>query len=139
MISKTQTFTISDTIRATPSRVFWAFTDAGAWCEWCVEEAQTDPRPGGKLHISTEGYHAYGEFTELEQDRMIAFTWDGDNEPPTIIRVSLEEENGNTKMNFQVTGLGSQGAWIEFANELEKIWAHALKNLKAVLEGKQDK
>ena len=137
MPSQTQRFTISDTIHVAPVQVYRAFTDANAWCEWCVEEAQIDPRPGGKLHIYTEGYHAYGEFRELEPDKMVAFTWDGDNEPPTIIRISLEKENGNTSMNFQVTGLGSEEAWNVFADELEKIWARALRNLKSVLEDKQ--
>lgn len=92
----------------------------------------------GKLHIYTEGYHAYGEFRELEVDKTVVFTWDGDNEPPTIIRVSLEEETGNTNMNFQVIGLGPEEAWNIFADELEKIWARALRNLKSVLEDKQE-
>ena len=139
MLSQTQTFTLSDTIHVAPSRVYWAFTAADAWCEWCVEEAQTDPRPGGKLHIYTEGYHAYGEFTELEQDKTVAFIWNGDNEPPTLIRVSLEKQGENTLMNFQVTGLSYENAWDKFADELEKIWARALRNLKNVLENKQEK
>ena len=118
--------------------MYRAFTNSDAWCEWCVEEAQTDPQPGGKLHIYTEDYHAYGEFRKLEPNKTVVFTWDGDNEPPTIIRVSLAEEAGKTNMDFQVTGLGSEDAWNEIADELEKIWAHALKNLKSVLENKQE-
>ena len=118
--------------------MYRAFTNSDAWCEWCVEEAQTDPQPGGKLHIYTEDYHAYGEFRKLEPNKTVVFIRDGDNEPPTIIRVSLAEEAGKTNMDFQVTGLGSEDAWNEIADELEKIWAHALKNLKSVLENKQE-
>lgn len=137
MSSRTQSFTISDTIHVAPSHVYRFFTDADAWCMWCVEEAQIDPRAGGKLHIYTEGYHAYGKFKELEPDKTVIFTWDGDNEPPTLIKVSLQEETGDTIINFQVNGLGSEEAWNVFADELEKIWTHALRNLKRVLEDKQ--
>ena len=138
MQSKEQTFTITDTIEVPPPQVYRAFTDADAWVEWCVEEAQTDPQPGGKLHIYTPGYHAYGEFKELEPDKVVEFTWDGDNEPPTMIRVSLEDENGHTNMNFQVTGLGSYEAWDEISGELEQIWSRALRNLKSVLETEKE-
>jgi uncharacterized protein YndB with AHSA1/START domain len=139
MTSQSQTITIIDTIHVAPSQVYRAFTDAETWCEWCVEEAQTNPRPGGKLHIYTDGYHAYGEFRELEPDTVVEFTWNGDNEPPTLIRVSLEEEKGSTNMNFQVTGLGTDKAWNEIAGELEKIWARALRYLKTVLETELEK
>jgi uncharacterized protein YndB with AHSA1/START domain len=139
MTSQTQSFTLSNSIDVAPSLVYRAFTDAEAWCEWCVEEAQVDPRPGGKLHIYTEGYHAYGEFKELEPDKIVEFTWDGDNEPPTIIRVSLVEGDGNTNINFQVTILDSEENQSDFADELEKIWARALRNLKTVLETGREK
>ena len=42
-------------------------------------------------------------------------------------------------MDFQVTGLGSENTWNEIAKELEEIWAHALSNLKKVLEKEQEK
>jgi len=93
---------------------------------------------GGKLHIHTEGYNAYGEFTELEQDRTVAFTWDGDGEPPTLIRVSLDRQDDGTVIAFQVTGLCSEQEWAGFADTLERIWGRVLNNLKAVLETKPE-
>jgi hypothetical protein len=63
MIPKTQEITITRTILASPPQVYEAFTRSEGWCEWFCEKAETDPRVGGKLHIYTEGYNAYGEFT----------------------------------------------------------------------------
>jgi uncharacterized protein YndB with AHSA1/START domain len=130
----TQEITLTRAILASPSRVYAAFTCAAGWCEWCCEEAETDAHVGGKLHIYTEGYNAYGEFTVLEQDRVVAFTWDGDGEPPTLIHVLLDEQDEGTKVTFTVTGLGTEQDWTNIADFLERTWGRALTNLKAVLE-----
>jgi len=132
--SQTQEITITRTILASPARVYAAFTRADGWCAWCCEQAESDAHVGGKLHIYTEGYNAYGEFTELEQDKTVAFTWDGDQEPPTLIRVSLDKQDGGTIVTFQVTGLCSEQEWAGIADTLERIWGRVLNNLKAVLE-----
>jgi uncharacterized protein YndB with AHSA1/START domain len=136
MTAQTQEITLTRTIQASPSRVYAAFTCADGWCEWCCERAEADPRVGGKLHIYTEGYNAYGEFTALEQDKAVTFTWDGDGEPPTLIHVLLDKLDSSTMMTFRVTSLGSEQDWAGFAGTLERIWDRVLNNLKAVLESK---
>ena len=138
MAEKTQEITLTRTILASPSRVYDAFTQAVGWCEWCCETAETDPQVGGKLHIYTEGYNAYGEFTELEQDRTVAFTWDGDGEPPTLIQVSIEEQDEGTVVTFQVTVLDAKQDREGFVDFLERTWGRALDNLKAVLEAESE-
>jgi len=138
MATQTQEITIIKTILASPTRVYTAFTTAKSWCEWCCEKAESDAYVGGRLHIYTEGYNAYGEFKVLEQDRIIAFTWNGDGEPPTLIHVSLERLENGTVVTFKVTGLGSEQDWTNFAESLERIWERVLNNLKTVLENKQE-
>ncbi len=133
MTLKTQII-LTRTILASPARVYAAFTRAEDWCEWCCEKAESDARIGGKLHIYTEGYNAYGEFTELEQDKTITFTWNGDREPPTLIHVSLDGHENSTVMTFRVTGLCSEQDWAGIADSLERIWGRVLNNLKTVLE-----
>lgn len=134
MTTESQEITLTRTILAHPSRVYAAFTSAAGWCAWCAESAEADAHVGGKLHIYTEGYNAYGEFTALEPDRTVAFTWDGDGEPPTQIRVLLDGQEKDTEVTFSVNGLGSEQDWAGIADLLERIWGHALDNLKAVLE-----
>ena len=134
MTTQTQEITLTQTISASPSRVYDAFTLASGWCEWCCEQAETEVMLGGKLHIYTEGYNAYGEFTELEPGRSVAFTWNGVGEPPTLIQVSLVGEDNRTRLKFKVTGLGTQADWIKIVDFLESTWGRVLNNLKAVLE-----
>jgi uncharacterized protein YndB with AHSA1/START domain len=137
MATQTQEISIIKTILASPARVYTAFTTAEGWREWCCEKAESDVSIGGKLHISTEGYNAYGEFKVLEQDRNIAFTWNGDGEPPTLIHISLERRDYSTVVTFTITGLGSEQDWANISKSLERIWGRVLNNLKNVLETKQ--
>jgi len=138
MVAPAQEIALTQTILASPVEVYAAFTSAAGWCEWCCETAEAAPLVGGKLHIYTEGYNAYGEYTELEKDRIAEFTWNGDAEPPTLIRVQIDGSDAGTVLTFTVTGLGSQGDWADIADFLERTWRRALRNLKAVLEAKAE-
>jgi len=136
MTTQSQEITITQTILTSPSRVYAAFTTAEGWCEWCCEKAEAEAILGGKLHIYTDGYNAYGEYKVLELNRSIIFTWDGDKEPPTIIQISLDEQDQHTMLTFKVTVLGPEQDWPGFTEFLERIWGRALNNLKAILETK---
>ena len=132
MTTPEQEITLTRTIAAPRPKVYAAFTSAEGWCAWCCETAEVNARVGGRYHIYTEGYNAHGEFTHLEPDRCIAFTWDGDGEPPMQVRVLLDSQGDSTTLTFTVTILGSTEAG--FAGFLERTWGRVLDNLKAVLE-----
>jgi uncharacterized protein YndB with AHSA1/START domain len=134
MAIQAQEIILSQTISSSPAQIYEAFTTADGWCKWCCETAELEGFVGGKLHIFTEGYNAYGEFTELEQNRVIAFTWLGDREPPTLIHVSLKESEGQTGVTFKVSIIDPEQKWPTFAEFLDRIWGRALENLKDVLE-----
>lgn len=51
----------------------------------------------------------------IEKDRAIAFTWDGDKEPPTQIHVEIEEQDNNSLMTFKVAILDPDGGQEDFA------------------------
>lgn len=127
---------LSRTIRAAPAQIYAAFTRADGWTAWCCETAEIDPRVGGRLHIYTEGYHAYGEFTRLVENEGLAFTWDGDAEPPTRIEVQFSGRGAETDLAFTVAILGREADWPGFSEFLERTWGRALDNLKEVLEAK---
>lgn len=134
MVEKSQSFRISLIIDTQPARIFNAFTTAEGWCEWCCEQAECEASVGGKLHIYTEGYNAFGVFKEYEPDRIISFTWDGDNEPPVLIEIQIDQEDGKSELSFKVLGLCSDEEWAGIAEFLERTWIRVLNNLKSVLE-----
>ena len=134
MTTQAQEITLVRAIHASPSQVYKAFTTAQGWRDWCCETAEADASIGGRLHIYTEGYHAYGEYMQLEQDRAVAFTWNGDGEPPMRIQVLIDAQDNSASLTFKVTGLGSEGDWTSIADFLERTWGRVLNNLKAVLE-----
>ena len=139
MTTLSQEICLTRTIHAQPEAVFAAFTSADGWCDWCAEKASADARVGGKLHVYTQGYNAYGEFTELAPNRTAIFTWNGDKEPPMRIQVWLDTVEESTVLTFKVTGLCPEPDWQAFAPELERIWGRVLNNLKNVLEEKSGK
>ena len=134
MTTPEQEITLARTILVPPPQVYAAFSPAEGWCAWCCETAEVDARIGGAYHIYTQGYNARGEFTHLEAGQALAFTWDGDKEPPMEVRVELTEQGGGTLLAFTVTVLGSLDAWPGFLDSLERTWGWVLDNLKAVLE-----
>lgn len=117
-----------------PGEVFNAFTSATAWCRWCCDEAQVDPRVGGQLLVHTPDYDVCGEFIAWELDKHLAFTWHGTGEPPTRVDITLDYQDGATHMVFRVTNLGDQQAWTETAGVFQSAWGRALAHLKVVLE-----
>jgi hypothetical protein len=70
----------------------------------------------------------------LDPNRAATLPWDGDNEPPTLIRVLLDGQGDSTILTFQVAGLCSEQDWATIAGFIERTWGHALDNLKKVLE-----
>lgn len=134
MATLEQEITLIRTILVPPSQAYAAFSTAEGWCAWCCETAEVDARVGGRYHIFTQGYHARGEFTHLEPERTLAFTWDGDKEPPMVVRVELTGQGQGTLLAFTVTVLGSLDAWPGFLDFLGRTWGRVLDNLKAVLE-----
>ena len=110
MPPQAQTIKLTRTINAPPSEVYYAFTAAAAWRQWCEADAQTDPRPGGRLYVYTPGYAAVGEFTALEQDKSVAFSWDGQREPPTQVHIALQAQGGGTRTHFNQIRAAIQAA-----------------------------
>lgn len=121
-------------IQVTPAEVYYAFTQATAWEQWCCDLAHVEPQPGGHLYLCTEGYCACGVYTALEENRRVAFTWHGVDEPPTLVEMTLEAHGDGTQMTFAVTNQGTPEAWEEKVGTFEKAWSRALENLHAVLE-----
>jgi uncharacterized protein YndB with AHSA1/START domain len=138
MAEISQEIEISMTIHTPRAKLFNAFTTEEGWCEWCSEKAELEAFVGGKIHIYTDGYNAYGEFKEYDQDRAVSFTWDGDGEPLVLVKVLIDQEDEKSHLSFKVIGLCSHQEWVGIAYFLERTWGRVLNNLKNVLEEEVD-
>ena len=134
MTTAEQSVEVRQLINIEPGEIFHAFASAPAWCRWCCDEAEVDPRVGGRLVICTPGFEARGRFTAWEPDRRLAFTWHGTGEPPTQVDVALSVRDGATQIDFRVTNLGDEEAWADTAHVFTSAWSRALANMKSVLE-----
>lgn len=134
------TLVFTRSINAPVHQLYHAFTNATALREWLCDVASTSPREGGRLYVAwNNGYYASGEYTSLDRDRCIAFSWYGRGEPqPTQVEVTLSEKNSASEVNLQHSGLGAGEAWAAAARELRKGWETGLDNLKSVLETGED-
>jgi len=128
------------TIKAPPSQVYQAFTNATALREWCCDVATIDPIPGGRLYMAwNAGFYTSGEYTALEKDKTINFTWHGRGEPgPTNVEVALEKSASGTQVTLIHSGIGSSSESEQPRVEFQKGWTNGLKNLASVLETGED-
>lgn len=92
--------TIVRRIKASPARVFEAWTQPEALSRWFgphhtrVESAETDPRPGGGFTIrllenNGERHQVSGRYTEFDPARLLVFTWAWVSTPERESRVMV--------------------------------------------------
>jgi len=127
-------------VKATPNQAFFAWTNATALKEWFCDIATLDPKPGGRFYSAwNSGYYAAGEFTIVEPEKKVAFTWYGRNEPaPTLVEIILTESGDGTMIKVLHSGIGEGEAWAGTREEIEKGWGDSLENLASVLETGRD-
>jgi uncharacterized protein YndB with AHSA1/START domain len=136
-----QTLIFKRTVNASPAEAYRAFTKAIALREgWMCDVATTDVRVGGRLYLWwNSGYYTSGEFTALEPNKAVAFTWHGRGEPgATQVQVSLTPTEGGTEVTLTHSGFGAGPEWVEPRKDSEHGWAIGLENLQSVLETGQD-
>lgn len=127
----THLVSVEQFIKTTPAQVYRAFTNATALREWMADVASVEPHPGGRMYLWWKGdFYSSGEYTTLEPNRSIAFTWDGRGDPaPSPVSVTLSEKDGGVlvKLVHTVTDESVIEAY-------RKEWADSLENLVSVLE-----
>ncbi|MGD9101826.1 MAG: SRPBCC domain-containing protein [Anaerolineae bacterium] len=142
MSKQDEVLTFTQTIDAPPKAVYYTFTNMAAIRGWLCDNAQLDASENGRiyLHWNQEDYYVSGQFTALEPDTSLAFTWHGRGDAAaTKVQVALAAENGGTQITLTHSGIGTGKEWAETRAELEKGWKNGLENLKAVLETGKDK
>jgi len=140
MSTDTQTLTFTQSIKASPKQVFYAFTHASAFNEWLCDFSTVIPNPGGRIYLWwNTGYFTSGDFTVVEKDEKLSFNWHGRQEPSdTTVTVTLKDEEGSTLVTLEHSGLGTDGSWIKIIQECKEGWEKGLENLTSVLETGKD-
>ncbi len=128
------------TIHAPIHQVYTAFTNSTALREWMCDGATTNERLNGRFYVWwNEGYYAAGEFTQVDPDKCLAFTWLGRGEPmPTRVEVDLHAQNSSTFVKLIHSGLGEGETWEALRKVFQVSWQSALENLASVLETGRD-
>ncbi len=127
-------------VAAPAAEVFRAFTRATPLRDWLCDVALADARPGGRIYLWwNRGYYTAGEYTAVDPERRVAFTWLGRNDPGrTEVNVYLEPQDASTAVRLVHSGLGEGEDWARPRDEFARGWSTALENLQSLLETGQD-
>jgi uncharacterized protein YndB with AHSA1/START domain len=135
-MSKTKTLEYEQKVNVPPEVVYHAFTNRTGIREWLCDSVEVDSREGGRLHLWwNSGFHMTGEFTNLEEHKAVAYTWNGSTDPgPMTVSVTLKPDGDGTMVVLKQDGIGAGEEWAETVAEIEKGWQESLENLASVLE-----
>jgi uncharacterized protein YndB with AHSA1/START domain len=136
----TQPVECKRTINAAPAAVYRAFTRATPLREWLCDAAMADARVGGRLYLWwNSGYYAAGEFTAVQANHRIAFTWLGKGEPgQTQVEVTLAAAGDGAEVTLTHGGFGEGEAWRQARQASVDGWSAGLENLASLLETGED-
>jgi uncharacterized protein YndB with AHSA1/START domain len=140
MSTDTQIFEFIQMVKASPAQVYQAFTNATSLKGWFCDIATLDPKPGGRYYAAwNSGYYASGEFTAVEPDKKVQFSWYGRHEPgATQVEIDLVESADGTQVTLIHRGIGTGEGWSAASQQIERGWDNLLDNLSSVLETGQD-
>jgi uncharacterized protein YndB with AHSA1/START domain len=132
---------IQRVLRATPERVFAAWTDAALIARWMSPVghaiAYVEPRPGGALHVTMVGddrrIEHVGEFREVVPGRRLVFTWISPftGPEPSVVTVELVAVADGTELRLTHEALPPEeaeshgGGWGLMLDRLEALLALA--------------
>jgi uncharacterized protein YndB with AHSA1/START domain len=140
MSPNNQSLSFDQKINCAPSLVYQAFTNATTLREFMCEVATVDPKPGGRFYMAWDsGFYTAGSYTQLEENKLVAFTWNGRDDPAASqVEIRLEEAESGTHVHLVHSGIGEGEAWDKSAAEFSKGWKLGLENLASLLQTGED-
>jgi len=132
--------TFQQYVKADPSEVYHALTNSTRLREWMCDLATTDPKVGGRVYFAWfPGFYGCGDFTALEHEKTVAYTWFGRGEiRPTLVTYTLSPQEGGTQVTLVHSGLGEGEDWEHVRKNFQHNWERALENLASIMESGQD-
>ncbi len=128
-------------IRAAPTAVFRALTEAAGLTRWLCDSAEISPRKGGSYRLGwTDGPTHAGAIVDFVPGTRIAlaWTWPGVPVHGTVFSLEVEPQEGGTLLRVAHTGFPRQEKWVELYGGAEWGWTYFAMNLKSVLESGHD-
>lgn len=133
---------LSRTIKATPQRVFDAWTQPAQMQQWsCPEDATVDDvrvdlRVGGEYQIrmkGSEGHHtAFGTYREIDPPRRLVYTWawrEADHmDTETVVTVEFRPQGEHTEVVIQQDAFPDNDTMAAH----EQGWGSCLNRLEAL-------
>jgi len=106
----------------------------GLLTSWWPDGADTDPVPGGSLHLWWDGpgWHLRGEYLEVEPPDRLTFTWQWDHEELPARRVVMDQSasgSGMTRVDIE-----HESASDEERRGYAEGWEFFMAQLRDVLE-----
>lgn len=130
------TIRVDRVLKATISQVYDAWTRPELLSRWYCPNptweitVENDLKVGGEYVVKMGPHAVRGTYTELDEPRVIAFTWhwDGTESELSQVRVELTEVDGGTRMVLDHTGLENAE---DVANHLQG-WEGNLQRLPSI-------
>ena len=140
-MSDTQTLEITKWIPAPANQVYKSFTSSVALESWFSDFAEAYAVENGRFFAWWDaGHAASGKFVKLEENKHLAFTWQGQGESAeTKVDIYFDEKDGGTMLKIIHSGLGTEGHWVHSAKAMRGGWENALENLQTVYKTGLDK
>ncbi len=128
------TCTVPRTIKASPERVFLAWTDPERARPWLSNggDLVLQPQRGGLFFLDMiygdHTYPHYGRYLQVETNRLLEFTWvsQGTLGKESIVRVDFEAVAGGTRVTLTHRGLPDE----KTRSEHEAGWTEILEWLE---------
>jgi uncharacterized protein YndB with AHSA1/START domain len=124
-------------IRKPSSIVFQALLDPDEVCKWFADDANVDPREGGRFEVLDDGFWSKGRVLKLVENRRLSFTLALREEGvmgPTRVEYNLEPRGQATQLSLTHSGFGSGPEWEGVFHEFEAYWPSNLDSLKRFVE-----
>lgn len=130
-----QTVVSEQFIKSAPPQVYLAFTRSLLLRQWLCDFATVLPRPGGRMYLWWNGdFYSAGEYTALEENKMVKFKWQARFEPgPSEVTVTLTPKDEGAYVRLEHTVPDGED-WKERAAGFKAEWDRTLPNLAALLE-----
>jgi uncharacterized protein YndB with AHSA1/START domain len=129
-------------IAASPRTVWAALTTAEGLASWWVDSARIDPRPGGRVVLTSEGddgtpVEEWGILHDIRPTRRVEIAWDTNSPGPTKgtrVEWTIARDGDETRVSLVHSG-GGVLEDEEARSRLEKEWKGAFESLRDALEG----